>query len=105
MVSEAATGPAAEGAKRTVMSIDLPATTVMGTASETTVKAAELLAIELIVRSAEPVLPRVSVASLIWPVLTLPKSSDGGVTEIEGASPAAPVPLRATATVDCAGSL
>src|SRR5262249_30407461 len=93
------------GAKRTVRSTDLPATMVIGATSETTVKAAPLLATELIVRSAEPALLRVSVTSLIWPVFTLPKSSDGGVTEIEGASPAVPVPLRARVTVDGAGSL
>src|SRR5258708_6841243 len=99
MVSAAEARPAASGAKRTVMSTDLPGTMVMGTAGETTVKAAALLEIELTVKSAAPVLLKVSVTSLIWPVFTLPKSRDAGVTEIEGASPAAPVPLRATVTV------
>src|SRR6059036_3861865 len=100
MVRVAEARPAADGANRTVMSTDLPATTVMGRVSETTVNPAALLAIELTVKSADPVLLKLSVASLIWPVLTLPKSSDAGMTEIEGASPpAAPVPLRATVTV------
>jgi hypothetical protein len=49
-------------------------------------------------------LPTVIFASLIWPVVTAPKSKDAGRTEIDGARPEAPVPVRATVTVDRAGS-
>src|SRR5258706_7007591 len=105
MVSEADAEPAADGAKRTVTSADLPGTMVIGTARETGVNAAPLLAIARTVRSAVPVLLIVSFASLVWPAVRLPKSREAGTTEMDGASPPAPAPVRATVTVARAGSL
>src|SRR5262245_13180893 len=104
MVREAEAMPGLDGPKRTVMSAVLPGTMVMGASRSTRVKAAPLLEIERTTRSAAPVLPIVSFASLVWPVATPPKSRDAGETEIDGAGPPAPVPLTATVTVDRAGS-
>src|SRR6185369_8712886 len=104
IVSAAETEPAAAGVKRRVRSTDRPGITAKGTAGETSVKAAPLLVIERIVRSAVPLLPTVIFVSLIWPVVTAPKSKDAGRTEIDGARPEEPVPVRATVTVDRAGS-
>src|SRR5216684_2614063 len=82
-LSKAENGPATEGAKRTVTSVDLPAETVSGGAGETTVKAAPLIEIDRTVRSDEPLLLIVNFESLVWPVVTPPKSSKPGETKMD----------------------
>src|SRR5256884_496788 len=103
-VSEAAAAPVAEGAKRTVTSVDFPVAIVKGAAGETIVNAAEPLEIDRTVRSALPELPTVNLESFVCPTVTAPKSRDAGATEMTGAA-AAPDPLRAIVTVERVGSL
>src|SRR5713226_4973581 len=78
---EAEAAPARKGAKRTVTSLDLPAATVNAAAGETTVKAGLIRVIERTARSAVPVLPIANFKSLVWPMATLPKSTEAGTTE------------------------
>src|SRR5260370_18407131 len=92
------------GLKRTVTVALAPAATVNGALGDTTenvLPAPRLLTVSV----AFPLFETVTVMSFVCPTVTSPKTSVAGLTPICGAATAAPVPLKATVTDGCAGSL
>jgi hypothetical protein len=91
-VSEPVTAPAAEGAKLTVKVDVPPAAIVKGVERPESPKPVPVNAALLIVRLADPGFEIVTVCVLVTPVVTLPKLTEAGVTEICDCTP---VPLNA----------
>jgi hypothetical protein len=91
-VSEPVTAPAVVGAKLTVNVEVPPAAIVRGVASPESPKPVPDSAALLIVRVADPGFEIVTVCVLVTPVVTFPKLTEAGVTEICDCTP---VPLSA----------
>ena len=97
-VNAPVTAPAVVGAKLTVTVAVLPAATVNGEERPESPKPVPDSAALLIVRLPVPGFEIVTVCVLVTPVVTLPKFTEAGVTEICGVCAAVPVPERATLT-------
>ena len=91
-VSEPVTAPAVVGAKLTVKLDVPPAAIVKGVESPVSPKPVPDSAALLIVRMPDPGFETVTVCVLVTPVVTLPKLTEAGVTEICDCTP---VPLSA----------